>query len=260
MGNNEFLKLGSKIIVSPKGLDYSLIPGKVYNLFYDGYNEQAYLEEDGEITLPKKVYQSEKDKLFVKRVINYYKTTDKHTTGILLTGLKGSGKSLAAKNLSLLCGLPIVIVSPNYPASKLNDIFANIKTECCVLFDECDKNERWESNKMLTFLDGVQSTAKKLVIYTCNETCELSDFLMDRCSRIRYLRHYDGLNEDTITMITESMLLDKSKVTEVSSYIFNKFITKSYDNIISFIEELNLLKDENLKLNEIVEDMNIDVK
>ena len=73
----EFIKLGDKIISKPKGLDYELEHGKVYNLKYNRYEGMSYFEEDGSLNLPSKVYSTDEDKVFIKRVNTYFEKTDK---------------------------------------------------------------------------------------------------------------------------------------------------------------------------------------
>ena len=36
--NTEFIKIGDRVVAKPKGADYDLIPGKVYDLSYDRWN------------------------------------------------------------------------------------------------------------------------------------------------------------------------------------------------------------------------------
>ena len=38
MTKNEFIKIGEQIIAKPKGADYDLIPGKVYDLSWNRFN------------------------------------------------------------------------------------------------------------------------------------------------------------------------------------------------------------------------------
>ena len=169
---SEFIKNGDQIVTKPEGLDYDLIPGKVYNLNYDRYKEYSYIEEDGNLELPNKIYSE--DTFFIKRILDSF-NTDISNIGVLLSGLKGSGKSLTTKLVAKRSNLPILVVSSTYPSGELKDFFTEFKTPVCVIFDEIDKNGRyWDTKQMLNFLDGIQSTAKKLVMMTCNETWRLS--------------------------------------------------------------------------------------
>ena len=93
-----------------------------------------------------------------------------------------------AKILAKESGLPIIVVNPDYPEGKLIKFFKSFTTPVCVLFDEVEKN--FKTEYMLDFLDGVEKTAQKLVIMTCNDLSKVSQYMQDRCSRIRYLRRY----------------------------------------------------------------------
>ena len=88
---SEFIKVDNKIVTKPNGLDCDLVNGKVYNLKFDRFGVGVFLEEDGSLSLPKKVYTTKDDEIFVKRVINYFNNTSKLSTGVMLSGIKGTG-------------------------------------------------------------------------------------------------------------------------------------------------------------------------
>ena len=56
--NKDFIKVGDRILLSRKGLDYDLKSGHVYNLMYERYEGFGYLEEDGKLTTPNRIYSS----------------------------------------------------------------------------------------------------------------------------------------------------------------------------------------------------------
>ena len=105
---SEFIKLGNKIVTKPTGLDYDLINGKVYNLKYNRYEGMSYFEEDGSLNLPSKVYLTEDDKTFIHRVNTYFEKTSKLSTGVMLSGIKGTGKTVMAKVIARNSGLPVI--------------------------------------------------------------------------------------------------------------------------------------------------------
>ena len=249
---SEFIKNNNEITIKPTGMDYDLIPGKVYNLNYKrGWQDYPYIEEDGELGLPSKIYAE--DSFFIQRVLDTF-GTDINNVGVLLSGLKGSGKSLTAKLIAKKSNLPILVVSPSFPSSALKDIFTAFKTPVCVIFDEIDKNDQyWNTEQMLNFLDGIQSTAKKLVIMTCNETCDLSEYILDRCSRIKYFKEYDGLELSIIKELVKDILGKDDN--ELSEYISTFFNVKSFDNIITYLKEILLYPDHNKY--DLLDDMNI---
>lgn len=253
---NEFIKSGSKIYTRPSGMEYTLQPGETYQLKWQEWESIAFLEFTNKITLPSNHYISNSDDIFIKRVLNYYDNTAKNTVGIMLKGLKGAGKSVCAKNIAIRSNLPIIIVDPMFPARRLNEFFNKFKQPVCVLFDELEKNERyWKTDDLLTFLDGIAATCKKLVIFTCNSDENCCDFIKDRCSRVRYSRTFDAMSEEAIFGLCSRELNDEQKAKEICKFITETFKTISFDNVLSFLEEVKLNYNSNYE--ELMEDLNI---
>lgn len=255
----KFIKQGNDISVLPRGLEYELEPGKVYDLKIREIWGRTITDFklNGEMNMPPAIYQTKKDKMFVERVLQNYLQADKNTTGVLLTGDKGTGKSVTAKIIASKANLPIVIINPDTEENLLEEFFKEFDTPVCILLDEVDKN--FHTQKMLTFLDGMHKTAKKLVIMTANEEDGLSNFIKNRCSRIRYYRHYD-MHDDAqeyAELICEAKGIENKE--EVVDFIVNKIKYPSIDNISSFIDEVIFTKDWGLSLKEVLEFMNINV-
>lgn len=251
----EFIKIGDRLVIKPNGADYDLIPGKVYDLSYDRYSGDDVFKENGELSLPSKVYTSKKDEFFKKRVLTYFNNAFTDTTGVMLAGTKGTGKTIMAKVLAKESNLPIIIVDPQYPEHRLIKYFKQISTPVCILFDEVDKS--FDTEKMLDFLDGLQKTSKKLVIMTCNNLGRVSEYLQDRCSRIRYLRKYTTEdNLEFLNILIEDMGI--KNVEEVSKFCRENIKLLSMDNIVAFLNEVKMLEDEDITLEEIISVMNID--
>lgn len=254
-----FIKQGNRIFQIPKGSDYNLEPGKVYDLLIKtSWGERVVkFELNGEMNLPPTVYQTKKDKLFIDRVLKNFNSSDKNTTGVLLTGDKGTGKSVTAKILAEKAKLPIIVINSELEEKYLEEFFKEFDTPVCILFDEVDKN--FNTQKMLTFLDGMHKTAKKLVVMTANDEDGLSHFIKNRCSRIRYYRHYsmkDGAREYAELICSDKNIDNKE---EVVDFIVNNIKYPSIDNISSFVDEVIFTKDWNLSLQEVLEFMNINV-
>jgi SpoVK/Ycf46/Vps4 family AAA+-type ATPase len=212
-------------------------------------------KENGELSLPTKVYTSKKDEFFKKRVLTYFNNAFTDTTGVMLAGTKGTGKTIMAKVLAKESNLPIIIVDSEYPEYRLIKYFKQISTPVCILFDEVDKS--FDTEKMLDFLDGLQKTSKKLVIMTCNNLHKVSEYLQDRCSRIRYLRKYTTEdNLEFLDVLIEDMGI--KNVEEVSKFCRENIKLLSMDNIVAFLNEVKMLEDEDITLEEIISVMNID--
>lgn len=254
---SEFIKVGEKIVNKPTGLDYDLINGKVYNLKWDRYNGMSYFEEDGLLSLPAKVYTTKSDDVFIKRVNTYFQKTSKLSTGVMLSGIKGTGKTVMAKVIAKNSNLPIIVVDEDYPTGRINDFFRKFETPVTIIFDEVDKH--WDTEDLLGWLDGVQTNAKKLVLFTCNNEDRVNDYLKDRCSRVRYIKHFEA--NDNARFLRE-ILRDKGiaedKIEDAYTFIVNNFGLLSIDNILSFIDEKLLFPE--LSNEEIFNDMNISSK
>lgn len=254
---SEFIKVGERIINKPTGLDYDLVNGKVYNLKWDRYNGMSYFEEDGSLSLPSKVYTTKNDNVFIKRVNTYFQKTSKLSTGVMLSGIKGTGKTVMAKVIAKNSNLPIIVVDEEYPTGRINDFFRKFETPVTIIFDEVDKH--WDTENLLGWLDGVQTNAKKLVLFTCNNEDRVNDYLKDRCSRVRYIRHFEA--NDNARFLRE-ILRDKGiaedNIEDTYAFIVNNFGLLSIDNILSFIDEKLLFPE--FSNEEIFNDMNISSK
>lgn len=260
---SNFIINGERIVTKPEGQDYDLMPGKVYDLLFDNYEMYSYLKENGNLNMPKKIYEIEEDTKFMNRVLLFHNSEyNNGNTGVLLAGDKGTGKSMLAKRIALKSNLPIIIVDSSYPLWQITKFFKKVKTETCIIFDEIEKNPRtWPSEDLLTFLDGIQETGKKIVIMTCNKTEGLDENLFDRCSRIRYYRKYKA-NANEIFI--KEMIEDKGLTPNQPLVDFIKrFTVKSFDNINSFLDEYKLYletTDTNFMLEDVANIMNISLE
>lgn len=254
----EFIKIGNEIRIRPNldGISYDLVNSKVYDLKWNNMEGYGYFVENGDLNMPNKLYKLEEDNIFIKRVLTYFNSENSgKTTGIMLSGTKGTGKTMLSKRIALESGLPIIVVDTRFPARVLNKVFKGFTTPVCMIFDEIEKNDNyWDTRDLLGFLDGVETNAKKLVLMTCNETDNIDDNMFDRCSRIRYFKKYEA-NSNSI--FVRSMAEDKGvkNIDEVVNFIIKHIEVKSFDNILAFLDEVVLFED--VPLDKLIKDMNI---
>lgn len=248
-----FIKFNNQIVPKPEGIDYDLIPGKVYNLREERGSEGPFLEETQDFIFPETYYLSEDDNKFVNKTIEAFNRTEKMTTGVMLSGVKGSGKTLMAKKIAMLSGLPVIVIDPGLASSVIEPFFAKTDTNCCVIFDEIDKY--WNTRYLLTFLDGVKPTCKKLVICTCNKEKEIDEYLNDRCSRIRYKRIFKCLDKDAAAIVINDVIKNEEKAKEARDFLFENANLVSYDNVIIFAEEIR--NNPNESFESVFEDLNM---
>ncbi len=257
--NAQFIKVGDRLMPKQKGMDYDLIKGQIYNLSWDDYMGEIIFKENGELNLPKKVYESKADKLFKSRVFKQFNREDSKDVNILLNGTKGTGKTMMAKIIAKESNLPIIIVTPGFPERELIKFFKRFNAPVCIIFDEIEKNFR--TDKMLDFLDGVEKTTKKLVIITCNRMDNFSEYLKDRCSRIRYLRNYTIQdNYEFIPMIAKDLGI--KNVDKTVDFIKEFIKIPSFDNVNAFLNEVKMFEEDDVEtpLENIIKYINIELK
>lgn len=261
MENNKttLLKIGEDIIFSQQGIDYELIPGKVYTVETDRYSGELKLHEAPSLQLPSKLYVIDEDKKFMSRVQQYYEQTDK-TLGVLLAGTKGTGKTVMAKEIACNSNLPILLIDKSLSPRYLKTLFNKLEdTSMCVIFDEIDKlGENYDDDYILQIFDGVSSSGKHLIIATCNDTDNINECLLDRCSRMRYYREFEEMGPSMVSSILNDRLVDKKEVDALTDFIVKNFGCISFDNVASFAEEVNMYPSETFE--KLFEDMNISTK
>jgi len=199
---------------------------------------QFYLEEIEKMQFTGKIY-GDSSKL-CDRIM---RTFDDRTvsTGVLLSGEKGSGKTMLAKMISMeaaVKGMPTIVINSPFSGDAFNNFMQLISHPCVVIFDEFEKVfSREDQEQLLTLLDGVFS-AKKLFLLTCNEKYRIDSHMRNRPGRIFYSIEFDGLDASFIREYCVDNLIDQNKVDGVCriAMIFNKF---NFDMLKALVEEIN---------------------
>lgn len=208
----------------------------------------------------KKIYGNTVAKI-TKTFISY--EASNRNFGVILSGVKGAGKTLFVQKLSELClshDLPIIIVDSYY--NGLADFIESIEQEVVVIFDEFEKNFSKTSDEgnrssapqeeLLTLFDGI-NTGKKLFVITCNETCSINNYLLNRPGRFHYHFELNGLQSDEIKEYLKDNLKTEYQylIPEIIGALFSIIIT--YDILRAIVFELN----QGYGLEETLQDLNI---
>lgn len=179
---------------------------------------------------------------FISWAIKSYKN-DPDGFGILLSGIKGTGKSITSKLICNRLGLPVILVSDN--SKQVIDFIQTIEDEVVFFIDEFEKTfghydpeeGEYGADKLLPIMDGASSLGKKLWIMTTNDE-NVNSFLLDRPKRVRYHLRFGELSKDDIQEIVDKTL--ENKVWE--SDIFDVMDTadvSSVDVLLELIKEVN---------------------
>lgn len=258
----KFLKVGKSVNFkfNTEGLECDLTPGMVYSIDVDRYTDAISLEETSGLSLPSKVYCTQRDERFIDKVINSYNMSESGFTGVMLAGLKGSGKTVMAKVIANKSGLPIINIDKNIRPHILRNLVEKLgDTSVCFLFDELDKVlADYDDSVLLQVLDGSDTKGKHMILFTCNDDNEISEYLIDRCSRIRYWRKFDEMSPSLIMEVLNDKLNDKKEVKSLTDFIKDNFEVCSFDNISSFVKEANDYPTTTYE--ELFEDMNLSSK
>lgn len=187
--------------------------------------------------LPKKIYGNGKSRM--KRIFKAWKSRGKNT-GVLLSGLKGSGKSLLLKmccNRGLKKGLPIFVIDSPSNLSEKFSFLQDIQTPGIILFDEFEKNFAipGAQEACLSFLDGLDQ-CNFLILFSVNSV-NINENLLHRPGRIYYHYNYKGLCDDVIEDIVIDQFDDEDDIEDILDAL-QDIQDISYDVLMSLIHEM----------------------
>jgi hypothetical protein len=180
-----------------------------------------------------------------ERILNTFLDRPR-TTGVLLEGEKGSGKSQLARNVSRAgyeMDLPTIIINAPFHGDQFNNLLACIEQPAIILMDEFEKvyNVPELQEQVLTLLDGMM-TSQKLFILTVNNKYRVNEHMKNRPGRIFYSISFSGLESDFIREYCEDNLDDKSEIENVLKVgaLFKAF---NFDMLKALVEEMNRYKE-----------------
>ena len=165
-----------------------------------------------------------------------------------------------AKSIANGSNLPIINIDKSIRPWALKVLVELLgDTNICFMFDELDKIlEDYDDSALLQILDGADTKGKHMILFTCNNEEYISEYLIDRCSRIRYWRKFDEMSPSLIMEVLNDKLNDKKEVESLTDFIKDNFEICSFDNIASFINEVNNYPTATFE--ELFEDMNLTPK
>ena len=200
---------------------------------------EIYLDSIANFTLGNKIYGSH-DKM-KNRIINTFLSRE-GSTGILLSGLKGTGKTLLTKDISISLreqGISSIVIDAPIPTTVLSSFLQQIAEPVVIIFDEFEKlySEKDDQEGLLGLLDGIYG-AKRMFIIGVNEKDKINSYFIHRPGRIFYNIEYKALGKDIVEEYANDNLINKAHVRDILmiSTIIHDF---SFDVLKALVEECN---------------------
>ena len=238
-------RMGKNLFFDDFHPDTSLkyLPVGVYDLKYIPETGQFYLSETEDFTLPSKIYG---DHSIIKRWQKSWEENTSKNMGILLSGLKGSGKTITAQKFCIESKRPVIIIKEPFQGSNFVSFMQNPLLENSIIFiDEFEKV--YDTNRdpkvqdgLLSLMDGMYQTRFTFLL-TINEE-RISQYLVNRLGRIKYRKHYDNLDKDIISDVIDDLLINKEHKAGLISNI-NRLGIVTFDLVTNIIKEMNLFNE-----------------
>lgn len=225
-----------------------------------------YLEHDKDkFAISDKTYGS-----LAKRANRIMKTYESRnaSTGVLLTGLKGAGKTLLSQkvgNAFIDKGLPVILIEqPFHDGAFIT--FLNKIGECVLVFDEFARvfetmrkntgEEKDPQNSLLGVFDGNKSR-KRLIFVIDNFAHKMNEFYVNRPGRLFYHFQYDRLEEIVIDEYCDDLKVPKTIQNQIkAAYYRIRFF--SFDILKAIVDEHLRFPEDTVS--EIIECLNVDAE
>lgn len=214
------------------------LPAGNYIVKFNDFKKEYFLDQVESFKPIGKLYG--KTIRHADRIINTFNNRTA-STGIMLNGEKGSGKTLLARTISMKLfeqHIPTIIINTGYCGDLFNQFIQMIEQPCILMFDEFEKvYNKEDQEKILTLLDGVFQQ-KKMFVFTCNDKYRVDNHMRNRPGRIYYMIDFHGLERSFIEEYCQDNLINKDHIDGVLTIatLFSEF---NFDMLKALVEEMN---------------------
>lgn len=237
----------SKISWLQRGNSYSRVEGEyntvdklpvgIYNINFHPMLGWSVMKYASSFVFDYKVYGLQND--FIQYVLKTFQNTVGNL-GILLNGVRGSGKTVSAKVLANLLNLPVIIVKDMGEHNQdMIEYLSSFNFDCVLFFDEFEKNFSEKDSTVLQIMDGVYNIGYRKIFLMTTNSLNVNENLLDRPSRIRYVKQFGNLELPVVKEFLEDNLQDKSCTNELIEFIDTLKIS-TIDILKAIVNEVNI--------------------
>lgn len=237
--NNKWARSGNDYFIREVSQDVEKLHPAIYKLEQNPMSGELYLSEVFEkYDFPYKIYGIETK--FIERV----KKTFNNTTGnlgILLNGIKGTGKTVTSKQICNELNLPVILIHSRYDGipNFINEIQQNV----VIFVDEFEKIYQDRDHSVLTIMDGAMDNGfRKVFLLTTNEL-HVNINMIQRPGRIRYLKTFSHLPVETIAEIVDDKLIHPELRKQTIEFI-SQLETITVDIVKAVVDEVNIHQED----------------
>ena len=236
-----YIKRGTQITISSEK-DQQIntdLPVGTYAVKFNPQGGFFYLTEIDDMSLPTKTY-GKSNQENTDRILKKFASQTK-SVGVLLEGLKGTGKTMLTKTLSATLreqGISTIVVSDAFNGTEFNTFMGQIDVPAMVMFDEFEKvyHDQDAQAALLSLFDGVMES-KKLFVLTVNG--RVNEFLINRPGRMHYRIKFRGLEKDFVSEFLDETLVNQDHRVDLEQ-LLDCFAELSFDMLKAVVDEMNL--------------------
>lgn len=240
----QFAITSSMIYIAPGPMP--TVPTIPPGTFSMGFNPDVpggfYLRPIDNFTLPAKIYGHNTE--YAAVILETFLERTGSITSAALSGQKGSGKTLTAKEIAIKAlelGIPTIEISSAFSGAGFNAWLQQIRQPVVVFIDEFEKvyKDEDDRNRLLSLLDGTFKT-HKLFLFTMNKKLDQNNFeyFFNRPGRVYYNIPYGAVTPEIVREYCADHLADQTRTAEVVSFS-KRFSYFTLDILTILVKEIN---------------------
>lgn len=232
--NNVWTQSANNFALKEISQQVPLLPVGIYKFQVDQFENPFLTQIADKFHFPYKIYGIERT--FIDRVKRSWQETTGNF-GVLLNGVKGTGKTVTAEMICNEMNLPVIIIPFHHKSivSFLNEI----QQDVIVFIDEFEKIYDGYNNSLLPIMDGALKTKHRLMFLLTTNELRIERNLLQRPSRIRYVKTFDDMTLDVIMQVVDDTLLHP-ELRECTIKMISELPIITMDLVKSIVQEVNI--------------------